>query len=58
MSLKPDEYYITSIFHGNVNAYAVLVEKYKHMVFTLAIRIVKSKEEAEEVSQDVFVKGL
>lgn len=27
------------------------------MVFTLAIRIVKNREEAEELSQDVFVKA-
>jgi RNA polymerase sigma-70 factor (ECF subfamily) len=27
------------------------------MVFTLAIRIIKSREEAEEISQDVFVKS-
>ena len=57
MSAKPDEYYIEQTLNGNVNAYAFLVEKYKHMVYTLTIRIVKSKEDAEEVSQDVFVKA-
>tara|TARA_R110001583_G_scaffold4351_2_gene25209 strand:- start:46194 stop:46769 length:576 start_codon:yes stop_codon:yes gene_type:complete len=57
MSTKPDEYYIQQTLNGNVNAYAFLVEKYKHMVYTLTIRIVKSKEDAEEVSQDVFVKA-
>jgi RNA polymerase sigma-70 factor (ECF subfamily) len=56
MSTKPDEYYIQQTLKGNVNAYAFLVEKYKHMVFTLTIRIVKNREEAEEISQDVFVK--
>jgi len=57
MSTKPDEYYIEQTLKGNVNAYTFLVEKYKHMVFTLAIRIVKNREEAEEVAQDVFVKA-
>lgn len=57
MSTKPDEYYIQRTLNGNVNDYAFLVEKYKHMVFTLTIRIVKNREEAEEVSQDVFVKA-
>ena len=57
MNNKPDEYYITQTLNGNVNAYAFLVEKYKHMVFTLSIRIVKNREEAEEISQDVFVKA-
>lgn len=57
MSTKPDEYYITETLNGNVNAFAFLVEKYKHMLFTLTIGIVKNKEEAEEVSQDSFVKA-
>ncbi len=57
MSNKPDTYYITQTLNGNVNTYAFLIEKYKHMVFTLSIRIVKNREEAEEISQDVFVKA-
>ncbi len=57
MNTKPDEYYIEQTLNGNVNAFAFLVEKYKHMVYTLTIRIVKNKEEAEEVSQDSFVKA-
>jgi len=57
MSTKPDEYYIEQTLKGNVNAFTFLVEEYKHMVFTLAIRIVKNREAAEEVAQDVFVKA-
>lgn len=57
MNNKPDDYYIKQTLYGNVNAFSFLVEKYKHMVFTLAIRIVKNREEAEELSQDVFVKA-
>jgi len=56
MSSQPDEYYINQILDGNTNAYAHLVERYKHMVFTLSLRILKNKELAEEVAQDVFVK--
>lgn len=57
MNTEPDEFYISRTLNGDVNAFAFLVEKYKHMVFTLAIRIIKSREEAEEISQDVFVKS-
>lgn len=57
MNTKPDTYYIHETLNGNVNAYAFLVERYKAMVFTLSIRIVKNREEAEEISQDVFVKA-
>ena len=57
MDAKPDEYYIEQTLNSNVNTYSFLVEKYKHMVFTLILRIVKNREEAEEVAQDVFVKA-
>jgi RNA polymerase sigma factor (sigma-70 family) len=32
------------------------VNRYKDLVFTLAIRMLKHKEEAEEVAQDTFIK--
>lgn len=57
MSSKPDEFYIAQTLDGEVNAFSFLVEKYQHMVFTLVLRIVKNREEAEEISQDVFVKA-
>jgi len=56
MNTKPDDYYIEQTLSGNVNAFAFLVEKYQRMVYTLVIRILKNTEEAEEISQDVFVK--
>jgi len=57
MNTKPDEYYIKQTLNGNVNAFAILVERYKNMVYTLSIKIVKNREEAEEISQDSFVKA-
>jgi len=57
MDNQPDEYYILQTLNGNLNSFAFLVERYKHMVFTLTIKIVKNREEAEEISQDVFVKA-
>ncbi|MCB0374588.1 MAG: sigma-70 family RNA polymerase sigma factor [Sinomicrobium sp.] len=57
MTDQKDAYYIRQVLEGNVNAYACLVEKYKGMVFTLAVRILKDRETAEEVAQDVFVKS-
>ena len=57
MNNQPDQHYIDLILKGKVNSFAILVERYKQMVYTLAIRIVKNKERAEEISQDVFVKA-
>ena len=47
---------IHSVKSGDPIAFQHLVERYKDYVFTLALRILKSREEAEEVSQDVFIK--
>lgn len=41
---------------GSRMAFRQLVERYQHYVFTIAFRILRSREEAEEVAQDVFVK--
>jgi len=56
MGTFPDEYYVRQILEGNVQAYSVLIDRYKHMVFTLALKMVKNREDAEEVSQDTFLK--
>ena len=34
----------------------MLVEKYKSLAFTLALRITKNEEDAEEIAQDAFLK--
>lgn len=52
-----DQVYINKILNGDSAAFAVLVERYKDLVYTLAIRMMKNKEEAEEVAQDAFVKA-
>ncbi|MCH2196665.1 sigma-70 family RNA polymerase sigma factor [Kordia sp.] len=57
MTQNTDQDYIDQIRSGNVNAYSMLVAKYKNMVFTLALRIVENREDAEEVSQDTFIKA-
>lgn len=51
-----DQVYINKILNGDTNAFTVLVDRYKDLVFTLALRMVKNREEAEEVSQDTFIK--
>jgi RNA polymerase sigma factor (sigma-70 family) len=56
MANKNDQHYINQILEGNSNAFAVLVNQYKDLVFTLAYKMLKNREEAEEVSQDAFVK--
>jgi len=48
---------IARVLNGDHNAYSALVERYQNYVFTISLRYVKAREDAEEVSQDVFVKA-
>ncbi len=54
---QQDNIYITKVLEGDRNAFAYLVDKYKTMVYSLALRLVKDREEAEEISQDAFIKA-
>jgi len=52
-----DNEIISRVLQGEQNAYAELVNRYQGYVFTLVLRMIKSREDAEEVAQDVFVKA-
>lgn len=48
---------ISRILKGEQSAFALLVERYQNYVFTLVLRFNENREDAEEISQDVFVKA-
>jgi RNA polymerase sigma factor (sigma-70 family) len=52
-----DNEIISQVLKGDQQAYAMLVNRYQAFVFTLALRMTKSREDAEEVSQDIFIKA-
>jgi len=52
-----DNEVISRVLRGEQNAYAELVNRYQGYVFTLIMRMLKSREDAEEVAQDVFIKA-
>ena len=57
MDKNSDQIYIDKVLQGDTNAFAYLINRYKDMVYTIAIKIVKSHEDAEEVAQDSFLKA-
>ncbi len=57
MTTITDHYLVSETLNGNTQAFSQLVDRYQQFVFTLALRIVKVREEAEEVSQDSFLKA-
>lgn len=57
MNHQTDQFYVDKALHGDTRAYSVLVEKYQDYIFTVVFRMLKVREEAEEVSQDTFLKA-
>jgi RNA polymerase sigma-70 factor (ECF subfamily) len=57
MKYQDDNDYIGRVLSGDVAAYASLVNKHKNLVFSIVVKIVNSREDAEEISQDVFLKA-
>jgi len=53
----PDNELISLVLKGDQQAYKVLVDRYQSYIFTLVLRLMPSREDAEEVAQDVFVKA-
>ena len=52
-----DKDLIERALRGEKSGYAGLVNRYKSFAFSIAIKIVKNREDAEEVIQDSFIKA-
>ena len=51
-----DTIYINRTLNGDTGAFSFLVEKYRKMVYTLALKILGNNEDAEDAAQEIFVK--
>lgn len=56
MDTVNDQHFISLVLNGDTNAFTVLVDRYKDMVFTLSLKMLQNREEAEEAAQDTFIK--
>lgn len=57
MENRDDNHYIELVIKGETAAFALLVNRHKDLVFTIALNITRNREDAEEVAQDVFLKA-
>lgn len=57
MEYKGDKYYIEQVLNNNPSSFSHLVDRHKDRAFNLALRICGNREEAEEVTQDAFLKA-
>jgi RNA polymerase sigma-70 factor (ECF subfamily) len=51
-----DREIIQRVLDGDVRSFGILVDKHKAKAMTLAMRILKNREDAEEALQDAFVR--
>ncbi|MDX2359569.1 MAG: sigma-70 family RNA polymerase sigma factor [Crocinitomicaceae bacterium] len=52
-----DKIYIQQVLDGETSSFTHLVNKYKDMVFSVCFRILRQREDAEDVAQMAFLKA-
>ena len=57
MESLSDHEIISRVLSGNTRSFADLVERHKDKAMTLAMRMLRNREEAEEAVQDAFVRA-
>lgn len=57
MEHKEDEFYLDKIRNGDPASYASLVDRYKDMVYSIAVKILLNQEDAEDLAQECFLKA-
>jgi RNA polymerase sigma-70 factor (ECF subfamily) len=57
MTVDDDIIYIKRTLAGDTEAFSVLVERYQSLVFSVVVRMLRHRQDAEDVAQDVFVKA-
>jgi RNA polymerase sigma factor (sigma-70 family) len=57
LSLQAENELIDQVLAGKEDAYASLVDEYKSYAYTIAFKILNNRADAEEASQDAFIKA-
>ena len=57
MEKKDDIYYINLVNVGQSNAFSYIVEKYQDIVFSIALKVLRNRDDAEEMAQESFIKA-
>jgi RNA polymerase sigma factor (sigma-70 family) len=57
MENTEEQVYINRVKRGDPAPYAFIVDKYKHMAYTIALKITGNVEDAQDVAQESFIKA-
>lgn len=52
-----DQNIIRQILSGDIEKYRLIMDRYAQRIFTIVVKIVSDEDDAEEVTQDVFMKA-
>ncbi len=52
-----EQHIINEVLNGNTNRFAYFVQRYSQQIYSLIIGMVENKEDAEELTQDTFLKA-
>lgn len=54
---QTDEKVIERILGGEIDAFELLVDRYKNLVFSLSLRMTRNPSEAEDLAQETFLRA-
>jgi len=57
MDNKDEQIHIANILQGDSSAYRFLVEKNKKIIYSMALRILNSPQDAEDAAQESFIRA-
>jgi len=57
MEQKNDTWYIERVLKGETQYFSYFVNKYKDIVFSIALKVLRNREDAEEMAQESFIKA-
>ena len=57
MEQKDDIFYIEKVKKGQTQYFSYIVEKYQDVVFSIALKVLRNHDDAEEMAQESFIKA-
>ena len=57
MEPADDRYYIDKVKNGDPASYAFLVNRYKDMVYSIGLKILRDADDAQDLAQECFIKA-
>jgi len=57
MEIKDDIWYLNKVLNGDTQCFTYFVDKYKDIVFSIAMKVLRNREDAEELAQESFIKA-